>query len=279
VQLWEVETGERLATHDFPGKAPPEPPGEQLWQVVCTPDNRLLACVVRGLAVQVWDLKAGKRLTATSGHEAPVVGLGFIDCGKSLYSISDDAMVCRWDVAAGKEGKRHRLRDPLRVEKPMPVLGGLGGLGPVPLRHPPEIGSAVVSPDGQYLLSTASSTLLWELKTGREVCAFPFDPVMAGPQLFSADGKRVVLGDANSALVTVYAAANGRRVTRLRGVKDRLFSVALSPDGTTVAANLSAPAGDDTALQVWDADTGKTRWSRPRNDPFGGGVAFSPDGS
>ena len=67
---------------------------------------------------------------------------------------------------------------------------------------------------------------------------------------FSADGKRLAVGNDNA--VTVMDPASGRRLFVLRGHLGRVYSLAFSPDGTRLATG----GGDGTA-RVWDAVSGQ----------------------
>jgi len=93
---------------------------------------------------------------------------------------------------------------------------------------------------------------------------------------FSADGKRIVTAGSDGALRTWDLAA-GRQAALLRNPGGMVNSVALAPDGRTVAigANGGLTIFSDHSTTVWDMATGK---QLARVERMSGPLSFSPDG-
>jgi WD40 repeat protein len=71
---------------------------------------------------------------------------------------------------------------------------------------------------------------------------------------YSADGSRIVTGSSfeGRGEVRVYAAADGKQVSKLEGQQGAVFAVAYRPDGKQVAS-----AGFDGVVRLNDPQTGK----------------------
>ncbi|MGE0378242.1 MAG: M56 family metallopeptidase, partial [Planctomycetaceae bacterium] len=61
--------------------------------------------------IAVWDTRTGQNLQDLEGHERPVADLAFEADGKSLWSVSSDRTVRKWDVTAGKVLSKNTLPD------------------------------------------------------------------------------------------------------------------------------------------------------------------------
>ena len=56
--------------------------------------------------------------------------------------------------------------------------------------------------------------------------------------------------------------------------KGRFLSLAVSPDGTTLASE-----GEDNTVRVWDTETGEQKHTLAGHTSGVAGIAFSPDGA
>ncbi len=193
---------------------------EWINSVAITPDGRTLAAVGGRSSVVLWDLGNEKEL-----RKLPCKGFRLCLCfsadGKIIASPTDDEDVVRlWEVATGKE------------------------LMPIPHRAT----WAAFSPDGT-LFATADfkNVKLWDAKTWKELRTLQGG---AACLTFSPDGKVLASGLGKSLYLTDPAAGKGIRTIPCVG---SVTSIAFSPNGRRVAAGLY----EQSALQIWEADTGK----------------------
>jgi WD40 repeat protein len=161
--------------------------------------------------------------------------------------------------------------------------------------HEWQAQAVAFSPDGKTLASGSNdqTVKLWDVATGAEKATLRGHTVFVYSVAFSPDGKALAsAGGVQPAAfksfesykevpkellkeigeVKVWDLATGKERTFYRGDTGRVFSVAFSPDGKTLAAGVR-----DGAIRLWDVATGKER-ACLRGDAQVNAVAFSPDG-
>lgn len=219
--------------------------------------------------VMAWDAKSGRLLHAF-GQETD----GKLREG-SMYAISPDGTRAvsgdqaleLWDVATGQ-----RLRDFVGLAQPAVALA--------------------VSPDGNRLLlgDIARTIRVWNLATGAPAQSGKVpagDYVLYGVRIaalnYARDRAMVVMRDGSS--LKLWDANRGQRVLRLDGSSLDTTPVALSADGSRVAAggerHSLASIGQplEYPVSVWDAATGqRVRDFKGHVDGLNA-LAFSPEGS
>jgi WD40 repeat protein len=165
-----------------------------------------------------------------------------------------------------------------------------------------------LSPDGRRLaLAEVSSRgnldepagghlRVWDVATGKELLtlggpAGPQGPLNVRDVLaFSSDGTRLAVGvgvEANRFLtatqVKVLDLATGRELAVMQGENRPVKDVTFSPDGTRVAASVTARDARglqvDAELWVWDAATGQKLREIHRSRAVLESLVFSPDGA
>src|SRR5262249_15435790 len=135
VRLWEVESGEALAT--LKGHA------NLVWCVAFLDGGRLLASGSEDRTVKVWDVaRTLAEPDVPTVHSTTVESLVFTPDGQTLISGGSDARIRRWDVATGRQ---------------------LAPLGEPAVTMP--VRCLAIAPGGRTLADTRVG--LWDLETGR----------------------------------------------------------------------------------------------------------------
>jgi len=94
---------------------------------------------------------------------------------------------------------------------------------------------------------------------------------------FSTDGSKLVAGAGQAGVageIDIWGVADGALLRHLEGHKDAVYSVALSPDGKTLASG-----GYDSKIILWDVDSGKPARTLEGHNGAILGLAFRPDGN
>jgi WD40 repeat protein len=252
VALYDAATGKQTAR--FPGPA-----------AAFSPDGRTLAAGI-GLVLGFADARTG-RLRPEAGHTQPLRALAFAPDGKTLATSAPDRSVRFWDAATGKETTGPRGK----------ALHASG---------------LAFSPDGRHLVAAATPTAtvwsnylvyVWDPDTGKEQpLTFRGHSESTLRVLFAADGKEFFTGSADGD-VAVWDPATGKELRRFKDANRRVYDLALSPDGKTLAAGGHAYIPGQVqevegAVRLLDAATGQERATLRTHDRAVLGVGFLRDG-
>jgi WD40 repeat protein len=121
-----------------------------------------------------------------------------------------------------------------------------------------------------------------EFPTGRPLCAFPPGEQYALRVGFSSDGKQIASADPGRRISRRDSATGKVLESYIPALESQVMGVAISPDGTYVAASQREP-GD---VYLWEAGTGRLLHRIDGEDlrklggydPAYGAMRFSPDG-
>jgi WD40 repeat protein len=272
IRLWDLDTGQlraRLGRHS-----------QAVWGLSFSPDGKTLASGSADRTVKLWDLgqvpDPGRELMGTSEpteratlwHSATVWSVQFSPTGQYLATADADGVMRLWEAATGKATHNVRADDV-------------------------SVDSLAVSPDAKFVATGGrnKSIQLWDVgsprmarsiagpQAKREGTGLPpkddegfgslrhaDDVVHSGPPLagavlcltFGPDGKFLVSGGSDG-LVKLWDVATGAPLATLTGMETIVRSVAISPDGRTLAV-----AADDRKVIIY---------GRPEADPSSGGLA------
>src|SRR5216683_3226258 len=133
VRLWEVATGNEVRQCE--GHR-----GSVEW-VAFSPDGKQVVSTGKDQTIRIWDATTGKSIRVLAGHANWVYCASFTPDGKNLISGSRDMTIRFWDAAAGKEIRRFSRPPKNTFARPETT----------------DFLLAVLSPDGQYLVSAGSN--------------------------------------------------------------------------------------------------------------------------
>jgi RNA polymerase sigma factor (sigma-70 family) len=252
VRLWDVATGKEVRQLE----------GHQgaVWSVAFSADGRVLASGGDGGTIRLWDTATGKALPRAGGPESPIRCLAVSPDGRTLASGGDqDETVRLWEAGTGKELRRLQVREG-------PVL---------------EVQCAAFSPDGKALAAGTNyqgqpesnyEVQVWEAATGKALSRFKGRGHIRA-LAYSPGGRLLALSSYWEKNICLWDVAAGKELGRFRDEVEHVDSLALSPDGKTLASG-----NRQGTLRLWDVAAGT---ERGRFDDLPGNwqaLAFSPDG-
>jgi eukaryotic-like serine/threonine-protein kinase len=230
----------------------------------------------------VWDARTGVELLVLTGHTNQVLCAAFSPDGTRIVTGSVDGTAKVWDARTGTG----------RLE-----MNGHWG----------ELHTVAVCPDGTRIISGGGepnkpgAATVWNARTGVALLELKGFKGTVKSAAFSRDGTRLVTGeyrqmgqDEQGSLtwtgeVKVWDARTGAALLELKGFKEGVNSIAISPDGSRIITAAGGPdgTGEKTELKVWDASTGAVLLDLTQEGAEGFGlvgytgasVAFSPDGT
>ena len=235
-QVWEVESGKELFKARVTGM------GGMVVAAAFSPASDLVALSAGDGAIDLWQVKTGKRLQTLLGRKGQGVRVAFSPDGKTVASVGPDYRIQRWST----DGKLLDINDP-----PAGILvAQITGL---------------TFPDNDRViawLTAAQFAVAWEAPASKLLSPF-MDHAAAVNSIAFPDGGKDGLTSGRDGRVFRWDLANGQlaetitlRPARLPGQPLVAPVVSLSPDGNR-AVWLRTPA------EVFDVTTGEDLYCIP----------------
>jgi hypothetical protein len=228
--------------------------------VAYAPDSRTALSGSCDNTARLWDVETGRQLQCLQGFQSQVNGVAFAPDGRQALTVSNDGQVQLWDLLTGREVRR--------------LIG-----------HQGAVHGVCFAPDGRTALTAGEdhSVRQWDVQTGREVRRFEGHTGAVLSVAVSADGRRALSGGKDN-LVRLWDMATGKELRRFAGHTNKVTSVGFSPDGRRAASSSGRTVRNenlvpvDSAVRLWDVETGRELRRLVGHTDAVACVAFSPEG-
>ncbi|MEW8093473.1 MAG: TIR domain-containing protein [Candidatus Thiodiazotropha endolucinida] len=258
-----------------------------------SPDGTRLASGSKDGEVFIWSVADGRRLTTLSGYPSRVDVVKFSPDGRRLIAGGDNRFMLIWDLDSGDQreyliGHTNGIMDAVLSQDTERLVSAafedkfiVWNLGVLPHRafytgNRADASTIAVSSDGMTVASGAEdgAVRFWNVVTGEAHTAQESYHEEIQSVVFSGDSDRLVWA-ADEDVVTVWDQRSGAVVHEM-GERERVRSLALSPDGRTLASAVA----NRPAVAVWDLESGQRigELSDPGVADNPNSMVFSPDG-
>jgi WD40 repeat protein len=142
---------------------------------------------------------------------------------------------------------------------------------------------AAISEDGKRVLSGSvdGTAILWDRQTGKMIRSLGPAKGRIISAIFSPDGRRALIAGEDK-VIRLWDVESGRLIREFKGHEEWVFSLAFSPDGRVAYSTSGGPDlwhdGKDSAVRVWDVETGLQIRKLEGHKGRVLSVAVSPDG-
>ena len=272
IWLYDAKTGEELNL--LTGHT------ASVLSVAFSPDGQTIASGSSDATIRLWDAGTGTHIETLTVHTDPFYGgrvysVAFSPDGNTLASGSGNPSV------SGNEDATVRLWDVNTGEHIRTFTG-----------HTDWVYSVAFSPDGNTLASGSSDETirLWDVSTGEHIRTFTGHTSTVWSVAFSPDGNTLASRSGNphvaneDATIRLWDAGTGTHIETLtvhiNWSYNRVYSVAFSPDGNTLASASEDLWSGNGTIYLWDVSN-RTYRTLTTGHTSGSvlSVAFSPDGN
>ena len=281
VSIWNLPTGELIAP-------PFEAHQARLWDLVFSPDSRLLATASSDRTARLWDPLSSQEKARFRGNPGEVWALAFIDDGNLLATGGKEENIKIWRtdpkgeqdvITSAFPGPIPPVFSPdgklLAAVKDFPQVG----IWNVPTKElklylTNELAALGFSDDGKnlYTLGATNALNVYDIDSGSLLKSVPLQrsQVDTSRAVLSPNGKIFVTR--SSGQITFWDANTGEPIETIQAHLQSVWEMCFSSNGQL----LLTASGDRTA-KVWDTHTRRLRFTLASHKDVVYSAVFSPD--
>ncbi len=243
VRLWDPRDGTLISAHQTLSCA-----------FAFTPEGHILARTRHGDGLVIWDVRRRKIIRRLK-HGLRYAYEATLSADGSMLAITDLGSVQILNVPTGQ------VMHTLTVSKEQLQNEGLGAL---------DIEDVVFSSDGNTIAAVCFFAVrFWDTRSGNYLGIERYGHCYAHSVAFSPDGRIVATGWGRGSILL----RNTKCTKQITAHKWWARCLAFSPDGSLLASG-----GSDSAVRLWDSETGEATTTLSGQCHEVSSVAFTPDG-
>ena len=290
VRLWQVENGKEIRQWR------PSREGAWFYLVAFARNGFMLAATESTGAIRIWNIATGRDVGKNFGHPG-VMSLAFVPDSKSIVTSGNwDKAVYHWEISSGKllrrfkangttaalsrDGKTIAYQDgriklvDLATGKEIGQLAGHSDMVITGLAFSPDCNSLISAGEDMTIrvwnMLTAKTIRVWNTVTAKEI--YRIAGVGKLGLALSPDGK--ILAAIAGCTIRMWEVNTGTEVLAFDGHRDKVQTIALSPDGKTLA---SVGISNKT-VHLWDTASSKEIRRCTGHEDWVISLTFSPNG-
>jgi len=249
------------------------------------PDGRRVVIGSYDGTLRVWNLESEEQEGTWMNHGGEISGLAMARGGTKVISSGDDGRIKVWDIESHelvKEWTHPESCPNIAISPDDRLVVGRKNVGIYTtegrqVNHSIEVGDSVwsmcFSPEGNKLAcATTDDIRVYDVNSGRLIAVLSLNGDWVVDVVWSRDGGRLFASEGRT--IRCWNTDTGQQIGHpWTGHTDNIFSLSLSPDGSTLAS-----ASWDRTVRFWNATTGNPVGQRLQHDNGVYVVRFSPSG-
>lgn len=288
LRVWDAASGECTARVEGA-------PDAAIYSVAFSSDGARIVTGSEDQTVRLWDAKSGVQLCLIGQHDAWVSSVSHAQSGL-IASAADDGSARLWDADSG--ALRSVLQDQpdgihgVSFSEDGQYLLTWNRSGSVWLRSADgksvhlrlsfdgQVQQAIISADSKLIAAGGAQgrVVIWNAATGMAEHRLNTYPSISTVRslAFSSNGDRIAAGQTHRGVV-IWALADGRKLSELRGHDEAISGVWFAPAGDRLVTS-----SWDGSIRTWDVGSDSTHSPAMTLTGHGDEVisaAFSPDGA
>jgi WD40 repeat protein len=246
----------------------------EIYKVVISPDNRLIANGTGDGTISVWQIDTSQKIFSGQERSGIILGLAFTSDSKKLIVSSLDKHIEIWDVESGLRLQSWSSIAPIyniALNNDDRVLACAGTDGSVLLwdiatckilsefiGHTKQVIDVAFHPQGKLLASSsADATIkLWDIATGKCIQSFVGHTQLVATISFNAAGTQLI-SSGFDALVKIWSLQTGQCIGTLQGHSKSVSESFFDPNGQFIISG-----SQDRTIRVWTLAAGEWECSK-----------------
>lgn len=248
IQWWDLQTGEQVRNTYLERN--------DVHSILFSTDRNLLVTRHGSNKVRLWDVETGRFLGSFRGDGRHFTSIAISPDSCRLATGTRENTICIWEIC---RGELYLIGDCLMTFS----------------EHSDSVNSVAFSSDGKMLASGSDdrTIMIWDIDSQTHLRTLSGHEKTVNSVVFSSDGRTIVSGSADGT-IRFWNAATGELIRQSIEDVGVVTLLACYPDGRLLAHS----SENETAVHIWDAQSGERLQTFTGHTQSVNGVVFSPDG-